>query len=56
MGNEEDFRNMIKFFEKHQLKPIIHKTYNLENYKEGYLEMLNKKQFGKIVLKVKSEK
>jgi D-arabinose 1-dehydrogenase-like Zn-dependent alcohol dehydrogenase len=49
MGNEEDFRNMLQFFEKH------HKTYNLENYKEAYLEMLEKKQFGKIVLEVRSK-
>jgi len=50
MGNEEDFRNMVQFFELHQLKPIIHKTYNLENYREAYLEMIDKKQFGKIIL------
>lgn len=56
MGNDEDFRNMVQFFEKHQLKPIIHKTYNLKNFKEAYLEMMEKKQFGKIVLKVKSKK
>jgi zinc-binding alcohol dehydrogenase/oxidoreductase len=55
MGNEEDFRNMIEFFGRHQLKPIIHKTYNLENYKEAYLEMMNKKQFGKIVLNVRRQ-
>lgn len=56
MGNDEDFGNMIQFFKKYKLKPIIHKTYNLENYKEAYLEMMENKQFGKIVLKVRSEK
>jgi len=53
MGNDEDFRNMLQFFEKHQLKPIIHKTYPIANYKEAYLEMAQNKQFGKIVLDVK---
>jgi len=55
MGNDEDFRNMVQFFERHQLKPIIHKTYDLENFKEAYLEMMEKKQFGKIVLDVRRE-
>ena len=50
MGNNEDFQNMVYFIEKHQLKPVIHKTYKLENYKEAYLEIMENKQFGKIVL------
>ena len=50
MGNEEDFRNMVQFFEQHHLKPIIHKTYKLENHKDAYLEMMENKQFGKIIL------
>jgi zinc-binding alcohol dehydrogenase/oxidoreductase len=50
MGNEEDFRNMVRFFEEYKLKPIIHKTYSLEAFKEAYLEMMEKKQFGKIIL------
>jgi NADPH:quinone reductase-like Zn-dependent oxidoreductase len=50
MGNEEDFRNMVQFFERHHLKPIIHKTYKLENHKDAYLEMMENKQFGKIIL------
>lgn len=56
MGNDEDFKNMVHFFEEHQLKPIIHKTYDIDDYKEAYWEMMEKKQFGKIVLKVKNEK
>jgi zinc-binding alcohol dehydrogenase/oxidoreductase len=55
MGNEEDFQNMVNLFEKHELKPIIHKTYPLEEYKEAYLEMADNRQFGKIVLNVRSE-
>lgn len=53
MGNDQDFRNMVQFFELHKLKPVIHKTYDLENYKEAYLEMMENKQFGKIILQVK---
>lgn len=50
MGNAEDFQNMVRFIELHQLKPVIHKIYPLQDFKAAYLEMNEKKQFGKIVM------
>jgi NADPH:quinone reductase-like Zn-dependent oxidoreductase len=50
---EEDvFTNLISRIEKKQIKPLVSKTYALENIIEAQKEFLRKKHIGKIVLEV----
>lgn len=48
MGSLEEYKNMLAFIEKEQIKPVMDKMYSLEQYKDAF-ERLNKaEQFGKI--------
>jgi NADPH:quinone reductase-like Zn-dependent oxidoreductase len=52
MGTPDDFRQMVKFINTYKIKPVIHTVYDLSDYKKAYEDMINGKQFGKIVLRV----
>jgi NADPH:quinone reductase-like Zn-dependent oxidoreductase len=52
MGNPDNFRDMVKFVEKHQLRPILSDLFSLLDFQKAYQRMIEGKQFGKIVLKV----
>lgn len=49
----EVFPNLIKRIEKEEIKPLVAKTYLLEDIIEAQKEFLTKKHIGKIVLEVK---
>ena len=49
---KEVFSNLIKRIEKKEIKPLVAKTFALENIVEAQKEFLTKKHIGKIVLKV----
>ena len=49
---EEVFPSLIKHIEDKQIKPLVAKTFLLENIVEAQKEFLSKKHIGKIVLKV----
>jgi len=49
---KEVFPNLIKRIEKEEIKPLVAKTYDLENIVEAQKEFLTKKHIGKIVLKI----
>jgi len=53
MGTRDEFMSMIDFIESRNLKPIIDKTYPLDQIKEGFARMEQGAQFGKIVLQIK---
>ncbi|MFV5174224.1 zinc-binding dehydrogenase [Bacillus cereus group sp. MYBKT14-1] len=52
MGSREEFNEMIKFIEKHQIKPIIDKVYSLEEAIRALSRMEHGEQFGNIVLQM----
>ncbi|MFT5835494.1 MAG: NADPH:quinone reductase-like Zn-dependent oxidoreductase [Sulfurimonas sp.] len=49
---KEVFPNLIKRIENKEIKPLVAKTFDLENIVDAQKEFLNKKHLGKIVLKV----
>ena len=50
MGSNQDFEEMIKYFSNSEISPVIHKKFSLVDFRSAYLELMNGKQFGKIVL------
>jgi NADPH:quinone reductase-like Zn-dependent oxidoreductase len=48
----EVFANLIKRIEKEEIKPLVAKTFSLENIVDAQKEFLQKKHIGKIVLEV----
>ena len=48
----EVFGNLIKRIEKEEIKPLVAKTYPLENIVDAQKEFLKKKHIGKIVLSI----
>lgn len=51
MGSSKDFKDMLDFYSKHQLQPVIHKTFDLENTPEAFEYMNSGQHFGKITIK-----
>ncbi|QOY35381.1 zinc-binding dehydrogenase [Anaerobacillus isosaccharinicus] len=52
MGSPEDFREMLQFFEEHQIPPYIDKCYPLEAATEAQIYMEKGENFGKITLEI----
>jgi len=53
MGSDNDFKQMVKFVEQHQIKPIIDKVFDFDNAEAAFDRMQNGEQFGKIIIKIK---
>ncbi|RMG57276.1 MAG: alcohol dehydrogenase [Deltaproteobacteria bacterium] len=52
MGTHAEFREMLKIFEEGKVKPVIDSVFPLDQVPEAQKRMEEKKQFGKIVVKV----
>ncbi len=52
MGSGEEYLEMVKFVEEHQIRPVIDRVYSLRDFKEAFLRLEEAGQFGKIVLKI----
>ncbi|WP_375434427.1 zinc-binding dehydrogenase [uncultured Hymenobacter sp.] len=52
MGTEQDFTDMVQFFEHHQLVPVIDQTLPLAEGEAALRRMEESLQFGKIVLNI----
>jgi zinc-binding alcohol dehydrogenase/oxidoreductase len=52
MGTRDEFLSMLDFLESRNLKPIIDKTYPLNQIQEAFQRMQQGDQFGKIVLEI----
>jgi zinc-binding alcohol dehydrogenase/oxidoreductase len=52
MGNEFEFAAMLKFVEKHQIRPVVDSIFALKNGRDAFQKMEKGGQFGKIVLKI----
>lgn len=51
MGSPKDFREMLDFVQKHQIKPVIDSIHPLAHAEEAIRKMDRSEQFGKIVLR-----
>lgn len=52
MGSPQDFADMLELVEAHGIRPIIDKTYSLEQAPEALLRMETGENFGKIILTI----
>ena len=52
MGNAQEFGDMLSFYEKHELHPVINETYSLEEATAAQQHMEEGKGIGKIVLEI----
>lgn len=52
MGTPDEFRDMLKFYEKHEIRPVVNKVFPLEDIKKAHEYMEQGNQFGKIVLEI----
>jgi zinc-binding alcohol dehydrogenase/oxidoreductase len=52
MGNAQEFGDMLSFYEKHELHPVINETYPLEKASAAQQHMEEGKGIGKIVLEI----
>lgn len=50
VGDPQDFRDMLAFVEKHGIKPVIEKTFPLDQAREALLYLENEHHFGKVVV------
>ncbi|MBY0123014.1 zinc-binding dehydrogenase [Bacillus sp. S/N-304-OC-R1] len=48
LGSAEEYKDMLKFMEKHTLRPIIDKIFTLDQYEQAFMRMEQADQFGKI--------
>lgn len=53
MGTRDEFLSMLDLIESRSLKPVIDKTFTLEQINEAFQYMENVSQFGKILIQVK---
>jgi NADPH:quinone reductase-like Zn-dependent oxidoreductase len=54
MGSRSDFRDMLRFVEGKRLKPVIDSVHPLGEARAALTRMESGKQFGKIVLRIRS--
>lgn len=50
MGSREELHEMLQFIAKHQITPIIDRTYELDDVQEAFNHLEINKQFGKIAI------
>jgi len=54
MGTRDEFLSMLHFVESRNLKPILDKTFSLENIDQAFERMVKADQFGKITVEIKA--
>jgi NADPH:quinone reductase-like Zn-dependent oxidoreductase len=52
MGRKSELLEVLKFVGSGKLKPVVHKVFELKDAAQAQQEMLDRKNFGKIVLRV----
>ena len=52
VGDPQDFRDMLAFIDKHQIKPVIEKSFALAEAREALLYLEKQHKFGKVVITV----
>lgn len=51
-GGKDRFEEMVKFYEKKEIRPVVCKVFGLEEAKEAMGYVQGGKHFGKVVIKV----
>ena len=51
MGTQTDFSEMVHFFEKHHIHPLVDGPFDWQDYPEAFRRMASGEQFGKIVVR-----
>lgn len=54
MGTPDEFREMIAFLETHQIKPLVHKSYPLDQAIDAFYALQSGGQLGKITIQIQS--
>ena len=52
MGNDEEFEQMISFFDAHKIHPMIDAVFPLERYKDAFERFHAADHFGKIIVEI----
>jgi NADPH:quinone reductase-like Zn-dependent oxidoreductase len=52
MGTSKEFASMIKFYEKHKLRPVIDREFPLCDAEKAFHYMEDGRSFGKILLSI----
>jgi NADPH:quinone reductase-like Zn-dependent oxidoreductase len=52
VGDPQDFRDMMAFVEEHKIKPVIERTFPLDQAKEALQHLRDHHSFGKVVVTV----
>lgn len=52
-GPRDELETMLKFYEKHQIRPVVDKVFKFEEGKEAIKYLFSGGHFGKVVVKVK---
>jgi len=52
MGSREELRQMLSFIEEHHIKPVVDRSYLLDETEKGFEYLRNSEQFGKIAIEI----
>ncbi|MDX5423184.1 MAG: zinc-binding dehydrogenase [Hymenobacteraceae bacterium] len=52
MGSEGEFKAMLDFVSRHQLRPVIDTVFKLEDTEQAFARMAERQQMGKVVLSI----
>jgi NADPH:quinone reductase-like Zn-dependent oxidoreductase len=52
-GPKDRFEEMITFYEKQNIRPVVHKVFNFEEAKDAFIYLFKGSHFGKVVIRVK---
>lgn len=52
VGDPQDFRDMLAFAEKHEIKPVIERTFPLAEAREALIHLRDSHKFGKIAVRM----
>jgi len=52
MGSREEFRHMLSFMTKHQIRPVIDQTFPLSKAHQAFARLERNEQFGKLALNI----
>lgn len=52
-GPKDRFEEMVKFYDKHQIHPVISHVFPFQDSKEAFKFLYNGSHFGKVVIQVK---
>ncbi|KAI9925454.1 hypothetical protein ASPWEDRAFT_113960 [Aspergillus wentii DTO 134E9] len=53
-GPKDRFEEMVEFYEKHQIKPVVNRVFSFEEAKEAFKFLASGGHFGKVVIQVKA--